>query len=250
MEATGLSATLGYAVRVGPKQAMVLAAGHGSRLGALGERCAKALVEIAGKPLLAHQLAYLASLGVERVVVNASHLAAQVEDFAATYRGPPKLEVVFEPELLGTAGGVANVLPMLSPGPLWVLYGDVIVRDDLRPMATAHASHDSVATLAVYHSRHTEGKGVLDVNGSLVTRFREKDVTRGAGWVNAGVYLIETEWAARFPVDAPLDFGFDIFPAALAAGESLRAYRLAEPVLDIGTPESLARASETWPYSD
>jgi len=235
---------------VGPKQAIVLAAGRGSRLGALGEQCAKALVEIAGKPLLAHQLAYLASLGVERVVVNASHLAEQVIDFAATHRGAPKLEVVVEPELLGTAGGVANALPLLSPGPVWILYGDVVVRDDLQPMATAHTSHDSVATLAVYHSRRIEGKGVLDLDESLVTGFHEKVATRGAGWVNAGIYLIETEWVARFPVDAPLDFGFDIFPAALAAGESLRAYRLAEPVLDIGTPESLARASETWPTAN
>src|SRR4051812_39209899 len=106
-----------------PKQAMVLAAGPGNppggprenhpegpRLGDLGERHAKALVEIDGAPLLAHQLSYLAALGVSRAVVNTSHLAEQVEAFAEGYSGPVDLRVVIENEPLGTAGGVRNAL--------------------------------------------------------------------------------------------------------------------------------------------
>ena len=57
---------------------MILAAGRGTRLGALGRTTPKVLVEIGGQPLLARQLSYLAEAGVERVVVNAHHLAEQI----------------------------------------------------------------------------------------------------------------------------------------------------------------------------
>jgi NDP-sugar pyrophosphorylase family protein len=227
-----------------PKQAMILAAGRGTRLGKLGERVAKALVEIGGEPLLAHQLRYLGAHGVERVVVNASHLAEQLEEFASLRTGSPQLQVVVEPEALGTAGGVRNALPLLAEGPLLVLYGDVVSGEDLGPMASLHARERPVATIAVFHSDRAEAKGVVDLDGSRITAFHEKDPKRSEGWVNSGIYIVETGWVAGYPAATELDFGFDLFPEALRDGRRLLAHRLAGPVLDIGTPEDLARGRE------
>lgn len=226
------------------KQAMILAAGRGTRLGALGERQAKALVDIGGEPLLSHQLRYLGEHGVERVVVNASHLAEQLEEFAAGRHGSPELQVVVEPEALGTAGGVLNALPLFSPDPILVLYGDVILGEELGPMSALHHQHHPVATLAVYHSDQAQAKGVVELDKSLITAFHEKDPAKTAGWVNAGVYIVEPGWLAEYPGGTKLDFGFDLFPAALAAGRELRGHRLASPVLDIGTPADLALARD------
>jgi mannose-1-phosphate guanylyltransferase len=221
---------------------MILAAGRGTRLGALGERRAKALIEIGGEPLLAHQLRYLGSQGVERVVINASHLADQLEAFAAQHRGAPELQVIVEPEALGTAGGVRNALPLFSEQPILVFYGDVISGEELGPMAALHDQAEAVATVAVYHSDNTRQKGVVELSDSRVTGFHEKDPARSSGWVNAGIYIVDPSWLAGFTVDAPLDFGFDLFPAGISAGLNLRAYRLSGPVLDIGTRDDLARA--------
>ena len=225
-----------------PTQAMVLAAGHGTRLGALGERQAKVLVEIDDTPLLAYQLSYLAALGVSRVIVNASHLAQQVEAFAERYSGPVELRVVVEAEPLGTAGGVRNALDLFGPDPLVVLYGDVVSGEDLRSLGAVHERHIPAATLAVYQSDQAQEKGVVELSGSRITGFHEKNPARTSGWVNAGIYVVDPDWIASFSDDAPLDFGFDLFPAALAAGRELRAHRLTSPVLDVGTPTDLARA--------
>jgi len=223
---------------------MILAAGRGTRLGDEGKRRAKALVDIGGDPLLAHQLHYLGSQGVERVVINASHLAEQVEEFAGRHADPPQLEVVLEAEALGTAGGVINALPSFLPGSILVLYGDVIATEDLGPMASVHQQGHPVATLAVYHSDAAQAKGVVELSDSTVTAFHEKDPGRSSGWVNAGIYLVEPEWLRGFTLDGPLDFGFDLFPAALEGGQELRAHRLEQAVLDIGTPADLALARE------
>ena len=225
-----------------PKQAMILAAGRGTRLGALGERQAKALVEIDGKPLLAHQLAYLEAHGISRVVVNASHLAEQVEAFAKDHPGVIELEVVVESEPLGTAGGVRNALGRFTSDPLLVVYGDVVSGEDLRPLGDAHERFRPAATLAVYHSDRAQQKGVVELSGSRVTAFHEKDPNRTSGWVNAGIYVVDPGWVGGFADGAPLDFGFDLFPAALASGRELRAHRLSAPVLDVGTLDDLARA--------
>jgi NDP-sugar pyrophosphorylase family protein len=222
---------------------MVLAAGRGTRLGELGKRTAKALVPIDGEPLLAHQLRYLGGEGVERVVVNASHLSQQVEDFASEHSGRPALEVIVEPEQpLGTAGGVINALPELSEDPLLILYGDVISGEPLDALASVHDAAHPVASLAVYYSEDARQKGVVELEGSRVTAFYEKDPARRRGWVNAGVYIVEPGWLAMLAPGAGLDFGIDVFPEAIRSGLDLRAYRLREPVRDIGTPVDLASA--------
>ena len=233
-----------------PAQAIVLAAGRGTRLGELGRQQPKVLVDVGGEPLLAHQLRYLHRHGVERVVVNASHLAEQVEEFAGGRTGAPNLTVVVEPEPLGTAGGVINALELFDDRPLLVLYGDVLTSEDLTPMAALHERHRPVATLAVWESDRTREKGVVELSDSLVTGFREKDPTVLSGWVNAGIYVVEPAWLAASPADTPLDFGFDLFPATLEEGAELRAHRLAHPVRDVGTPEALAKAREAGPAQD
>jgi mannose-1-phosphate guanylyltransferase len=225
-----------------PDQAMVLAAGRGTRLGPLGERIPKALVEIDGVPLLARQLEFLRAQGVESVVVNASHLAGQIEEFAGSREDAGAITIVVESEPLGTAGGVINALPHLTAGPLLVLYGDVVCGEDLGPMAELHRRETPTATIAVYRSDQAEAKGVVEIDGSAVTHFHEKDPDRTSGWINAGIYIVEVDWLARFPKGEFLDFGFDLFPAALRDRRSLCAHRLREPVIDVGTPGDLERA--------
>ena len=127
--------------------AMLLAAGRGTRLRSVEPDVPKALVEIAGEPLLARQLRYLEGHGIARVVVNAHHMADQVLTFAGEYRGPLQLVVVVEPQLLGTAGGVRNALGELGDDPFIVLYGDVLTAEPLAPMVKRHARRGVVATL-------------------------------------------------------------------------------------------------------
>jgi mannose-1-phosphate guanylyltransferase len=227
---------------------MLLAAGHGTRLRHIEPDVPKALVSIGGEPLLARQLRYLEGQGVRRVVVNAHHLAHQVLDFAHQYRGSLELVVVVEERLMGTAGGVRNALPMLGDEPFVVLYGDVLTSEPLAPMLKRHAGSGAAATLAVYESASTNGKGTIAVDASdHVTSFREKGVEGAAvaatgPLINAGIYVLEAGFARQIPLGGAPDFGHDVFPAALARGERLAAHRLSAPVLDVGVPSALAQA--------
>jgi mannose-1-phosphate guanylyltransferase len=224
---------------------MILAAGRGTRLGALGLRTPKILVEVDGEPLLARQIRYLKNGGVKRIVLNAHHLREQVERFVGDHPQSSDIEVVFEPELLGTAGGVLNALPYLGEEPFVVLYGDVIVDEGIAALETTHRKSGALATVALYRSDEVEGKGIVHVSTSgLVTAFEEKTVTHVSGdaYVNAGLYMIAPRFLDGLPTGVSLDFGEDVFPQALRRGELIAAHFLCAPVLDIGTPSALELA--------
>jgi len=223
---------------------MILAAGRGTRLGALGLRIPKILLDVGGEPLLTRHFRYLEREGVKRVVVNTHHRAEDVRRFVDAYCGPLDVVLISEPLLLGTAGGVRNALPHLGRGPFLVLYGDVLIEEPLAPLLDAHVRRRAAATLTVYEAPSTVGKGVVLVADDWrVLRFVEKR-QEGPGLVNAGLYVLERGLVAALPAGIPLDFGHDVLPAAVARGDTIVGYRLSRAVTDIGTPEALQLARD------
>jgi mannose-1-phosphate guanylyltransferase len=224
--------------------AMILAAGLGTRLGSLGRTVPKILLKIGGEPLLARQLLYLERQGVSRVVINTHHHAARVESFVQSCGGPLEVVCIREPSLLGTAGGVRNALAELEPGPFVVLCGDVLVDEPLDPILRLHRATGALATLAVHEAGSAEGKGVVEVDpAGRVVRFVEKGAQApGRVLINSGVYVLESDVVSPLVPGVPSDFGRDLFPAALWHGLPLFAARFSSPVIDVGTPEGLSLA--------
>ena len=222
---------------------MILAAGRGTRLGELGQTVPKVLVELGDEPLLARQIRYLTGGGVERIVINAHHLSGQIEDFVAAHSRAADIDVIIERDLLGTAGGVRNALAHLGEKPFVVLYGDVIVDEPIEAVWRTHSrAQGAAATITLYHTDEVEGKGTVTLaSDGSVASFREKATAsiEGGAYVNAGVYVIDPGLLRGLPANVPLDFGHDVFPRALARGETISSHLLAAPVIDIGTPAAL-----------
>ncbi len=228
--------------------AMILAAGRGTRLGELGMTVPKVLVDVGGEPLLARQIRYLKRGGIERIVVNAHHLADQIERFVAAHPQARDIEVVVEPELLGTAGGVRNALPLLGDEAFAVLYGDVLVDEPLGAVSQTHRRAHAAATLTVYPTDEVEGKGTVQIaSDGTVSAFHEKAASHldGHAYVNAGLYVVDPGLLRGLPAGMALDFGHDVFPAALAQGATIATHILAAPVIDMGTPAALQLARST-----
>ena len=114
---------------------MILAAGLGTRMRAVSEMTPKPLVPVAGKPLIAHALESLVQAGVDEIVVNTHHRAAQIESFLADHAaapgapGAPRIHILREEERLETGGGVRQALGKLGGGPFYVLNSDVVIAD-------------------------------------------------------------------------------------------------------------------------
>ncbi len=107
-------------------KAMILAAGRGERLRPLTDRLPKPLVAVGGKALLAWHLEALARAGFREVVINVSHLGAQIEErFGSGDEFGLCIAWSREAEPLETAGGIANALGILGPAPFALVNADI-----------------------------------------------------------------------------------------------------------------------------
>lgn len=161
-------------------RAMVLAAGHGTRLKPLSDERPKPLVPFGDRTLLEHALARLGPKLLP-AVVNAHHLP---EVFAALTAAYAEIShVVLEPELRGTAGGVAGAREFLGPAPIVVTNADVIVAVDVEALLAA-TPPDGVC-LAVVPCGAGEGRVGVGADGRVVRLRGERygDEVAGAEYV-------------------------------------------------------------------
>ena len=124
--------------------AMILAAGRGERMRPLSDATPKPLLRAGGKPLIVWQLEALVRAGFVEVVVNVSHHGAMIVDTLGDGRAfGARIAWSREAEPLEVAGGITTAVPLLPPGPVLVVSGDVWTTYDyatLRPRAQAMAA--------------------------------------------------------------------------------------------------------------
>ena len=151
---------------------MVLAAGHGERMEPLSSWLPKPALDVLGRPLLASALSSLVAAGCRPIVVNTHRHAARVEEAVRTVAPPARAPVRMspEPELLGSAGGIARARPLFAAGGVLVANGDVWTDLDLAPLAAAGADDTAVLGL-VPHPDPSRWTSVLLGAGGAVTAF-------------------------------------------------------------------------------
>ncbi len=150
-------------------QAFVLGAGLGTRLRPLTENLPKPLIPIFQKPLITFVLDHLIAAGVKSFVVNTHHLPAALREFFAdgSYRGRP-VQLVHEPEILGTGGGIKNVETILRTEPFISYSGDLLTDLELAPLLEEHFRARNDVTIALRETEHgadvaLEGNRVVDM---------------------------------------------------------------------------------------
>jgi MurNAc alpha-1-phosphate uridylyltransferase len=107
------------------RQAMVLAAGLGTRMRPITDTIPKPLVKIDGKPMIDYALDCLVAAGIERAVVNVHHHADQMLEHLGNYHG---LDIVISDErdaLMNSGGGLAKGLRLLDRDNIFVMNADL-----------------------------------------------------------------------------------------------------------------------------
>src|SRR5262245_39359001 len=120
-------------LRIEDVPAALLAGGLATRLGDIAGDVPKALVDVAGRPFIDHQLALLERNGIRRIVLCVAHRGRQIEDHLGDGRSRG-LEIRYAYDgdrLLGTGGAIRRALPLLGPA-FWVMYADSYMAIDYR----------------------------------------------------------------------------------------------------------------------
>ena len=198
-------------------KAMILAAGHGTRLRPLTAEIPKVMVPIAGYPLLQHSIEWLRGYGISEIGINLHFMPEVVTTyFGDGSRFGVHLRYSVEDRLRGTAGGVKLLEEFLNER-FVLLYGDVLTDLDLDALIDFHMERLAAPhlTMALYHVANPTECGIVSVAGDgRVSRFVEKP-TRDevfSDLANAGVLVVDPEAVTLIPAEIESDFGREMFP--------------------------------------
>jgi len=229
----------------GPKVAMVLAAGLGTRMRPLTNDRPKALVEVGGRALIDHMLDRLAQVGVETAVVNVHAFADRLEAhlLARDATGVlPRIVISDErAEPLETGGGVKHALPLLPDTPFWVANIDSVwIDDDGKALEAVAAAWDPetmdvcLLTASTGESMGFHATGDLFLNDAGEVRF--KDQGEQAPLVYVGVHIAKPSVVADGP-DGP----FGLLPIWKRLVETGRIHGVAPKGLWMHVGDPVAR---------
>ncbi|MEE0061564.1 MAG: glucose-1-phosphate adenylyltransferase [Acutalibacteraceae bacterium] len=255
-----------------PKQttvAMILAGGQGSRLGVLTRKLAKPAVPYGGKyriidfPLSNCVNSGISAVGVltqyQPLVLNEYIGNGQPWDLDGAYDGVTCLSPYQQMDgahwYSGTANAIyrnMNFIERYDPEYVVVLSGDHIYKMDYAKMISAHKKNKAACTIAVIDVPLEEASrfGILNTNpdGSIY-EFEEKPKNPKSTNASMGIYVFSWDKLRKYleedeaNPDSSNDFGKDVLPAMLEAGERMFAYEFEGYWKDVGTIDSLWEAN-------
>ena len=251
-----------------PKQevvAMLLAGGQGSRLGVLTRNLAKPAVPFGGKyRIIDFPLSNCVNSGIETVGVLTQYQPLELNDYigngqpwdldsntAGVHVLPPYQKQKKTDWYKGTANAIYQNIPFIeryNPDYVVVLSGDHIYKMDYSKMLSFHKEKNAACTIAVYEVPMAEASrfGILNTNedGSIY-EFDEKPKKPKSNKASMGIYVFTWEKLRKYLEEdendpkSQNDFGKNVLPAMLSAGEAMYAYRFEGYWKDVGTIDSL-----------
>jgi NDP-sugar pyrophosphorylase family protein len=217
----------------------ILAGGLGTRLGPLAAARPKALVEIAGKPFVAHQLSLLRRSGVERVVMCVGHLGEQI---CATVGDGSAFGLVVEysfdgPSLVGTGGALRRAAPRLGEA-FFVLYGDSYLDIDYAAVEDAYLRSCKAALMTVFRNRGQWDRSNVVFRDSTIVRYSKSSQIPEMEHIDYGLGILSARSLALVPSDRPYDLA-DLYAQLVEKGD-LAGLEVDRRFYEVGSPQGLA----------
>lgn len=234
---------------------MIFAAGLGSRLKPLTDNMPKALVPVAGKPMLEHVILKLKEAGFDQIVINIHHLGQQIIDFLqANNNFGVRIYISDERDyLLDTGGGIKKAALFLQGDEPFLVHNvDILSNVDLKLLYQQHVNNNALATLLV--SQRQTSRYLLfnqenklcgwrnHATGEVKSFYPYFDPQQYTEYAFGGIHVMSPkildwmeEWTGKFSIIQ--------FYLSICARTDIHAFPSSNlRLLDIGKPETLAEA--------
>ncbi|HYQ45487.1 MAG TPA: NTP transferase domain-containing protein [Polyangiaceae bacterium] len=218
-------------------QAIVLAGGLGTRLGARTRDLPKALIQIAGRPFLAWLVEALARSGYRQLVMCIGHYGEQIIDYLGT-GAAFGVEVSYSKDgdrLLGTGGAIRQALGRnLLAESFLVTYGDSYLPFDYAgPLRDLDAHPEALGTMSVFENHGAWDASNCRIGRGLVLRYEKGVQDPALTHIDYGAIALRRSVIAETPSDVA--FGLDSIQHDLAKAGQLRAYEAFERFYEVGS---------------
>jgi mannose-1-phosphate guanylyltransferase len=218
-------------------KAILLCAGKGLRLRPYTNNTPKCLMPIKGIPLLEIWLEKLSNAGITEFLINTHHLSEKVYDYINGSKYKESIKIVYEKELLGTAGTLLNNLSFFDNQDGIFIHADNYTLDDLKNFIKFHINRpkNCLLSMMTFETNSPSSCGIIKKNNdNIVTRFYEKINGNYGNEANSAVYILSKEFQKIFLEKYPNSHDFST--EVLSSMENkIVAYKTDKLFIDIGT---------------
>jgi NDP-sugar pyrophosphorylase family protein len=217
----------------------ILAGGVARRLRPITAAIPKALVQVAGKPFLLHQLRILRNAGIRKVVLCVGYRGEMIEqEFGNGSAIGMELKYSFDgPELLGTGGALKKALPLLGQRFL-ILYGDSYLPIDYGEAAAAFVASGKSGLMTVFRNDGRWDRSNVWFENGVIRGYDKKRLTPRMKYIDYGLGVLQAEALLRWPNDGAFDLA-EVY-ADLIADNQMAGLEVDSRFFEVGSPEGLA----------
>lgn len=230
-----------FEVKIFQMQVVILAGGLGTRLRSVAPNIPKALVPVAGRPFVYHQLERLKQQGFTDVLMCIGHLGEQIElELGDGTRVGMCVRYSRESEgaLLGTGGALVNALPELQEEFL-MMYGDSYLPVDFRSLVAWVREAQSFAAMSVYRNQGQWDHSNVRVEKQRVALYSKTALPGECDYIDYGLLYFQKNFISSY-AGQPMPLDLSAMLRHLVEAHKLAAYEVHTRFYEIGKPEGLA----------
>lgn len=220
---------------------VIIAGGQGTRIASVNSEIPKAMIPIAGKPVLEYEVELAKRYGFTEFLFIIGYLGDQIENyFGDGSQWGVHIDYFKEEKPLGTAGALGLLKEQLTDD-FFVFYGDTVTDFDMQAMLAFHKSKQADATLFVHPNDHPYDSDIVEMDSEgRVKGFCHKPHPEGFvshNVVNAALFIFSPKVLEQIEPGVKSHIEKHVLPACIDAGMRLYGYVSYEYIKDMGTPD-------------
>jgi dTDP-glucose pyrophosphorylase len=224
-----------------PNKVVIMAGGHGTRLGELTKNIPKPMLTVGNKPILEYILTHCYEHGFTNIYISVNYKSEVIKEyFRDGSNFGLNIRYIEEKERLGTAGALSLIEETFQE-PFIVINGDILTTLNLDILLNHHINTKSDATMCTREIEYQVAYGVVNIDGTRITSLKEKPTQKVS--INAGIYVLSPSVIKFIPKRQYYDMT-SLFEQLLQNGLSVNSYPLKDYWIDIGQIQDYESANK------
>ena len=197
--------------------ALLLAAGLGTRLRPITNDTPKCLVPIGGRPLLGYWIESMIKLGVSKIIINTHYQLQAVHEFIENNEHKNFIELIYEPELVGTGGTLRDASELISGEDIILAHADNFCLAPMHDFIHSFETRSPISeiTMMTFRTDDPSSCGIVEIDDmGVVQEFHEKIANPPTNLASAAVFVLSNR-TVKFVGQQKrgyLDFSRDVLP--------------------------------------
>ena len=218
---------------------VILAGGLATRLRPIIQTIPKALIEVAGKPFIEHQLEYLHKQGITTVILCIGYLGEMIQEVVGD-GSRWSLQVSYSPDgplLLGTGGALKQAVPMLGEQ-FFILYGDSYLPIDFPKVQNAFIESGQLGLMTIFKNQNQWDKSNVQYDQGQLIEYNKTIITPQMHYIDYGLGVLQARVLDGYPVSQAFDLS-QVYNQ-LSLKKQLAGYEVFERFYEIGSHQGIA----------